>query len=64
MFLEARNINFLIHQFRRNRAKVVRQEGNSPDWKLRYLIIVKSKEEKLKYYLEDRLGSSHSLKKA
>jgi hypothetical protein len=43
---------------------VVCQEGNSPDWKLRYLIIVKSKEEKLKYYLEDRLGSSHSLKKA
>lgn len=64
MFFEAINVNFYIHQFRHNRAKVICREGNSPDWKLRYLIIVKSKEKKLIYYLGDRLGSSHSLKKA
>jgi len=31
MFLEALNEDYLIHLFRRNRAKVICREGNSPD---------------------------------
>ena len=50
-------------RFRHIRAKVICQEGNSPDCKIRYLIIVKSKDGIEVTYLRDRLGSSHSLKK-
>jgi len=63
MFLETLNIdqqNFLV---RRVRAKVIRQEGNSPDQTLRCLMTFNLKEVNLIRYLGDRLGSSHSLKK-
>jgi len=49
--------------FRRIRAKVVCQKGNSPDHQIRHLIVVKWKGLNVVNYLGDRLGSSHSLKK-
>jgi len=48
---------------RLNRAKVISQEGNSPDRILRCLMISNLKDGVLVCYLGDRLGSSHSLKK-
>jgi len=48
---------------RRNRAKVIRQEGNSPDRVLRCLMTCNLKEVILICNPGDRLGSSHSLKK-
>jgi hypothetical protein len=64
IFIEALNSENLIHLFRRNRAKVMRLKGNSPDRKLRCLILMQLKELKLIYVLRDKLGSSYSLKKA
>jgi hypothetical protein len=63
-FLETVNTSIAMALNRRNRAKVIRQEGNSPDRILRCLIIFKLKELILICYPGDRLGSSHSLKKA
>ena len=54
------NIESLV---RRIRAKVICQEGNSPDRNVRCLITFNLKEVSLTHYLGDRLGSSHSLKK-
>jgi len=44
-------------------AKVYSQEGNSPDWKIKYLIVINYQEKKLKF-LKGKLGSSYPLKKA
>jgi len=63
MFLETLNVANQISLVRRNRAKVIRQEGNSPDRAIRCLIGFNLKEVSLARYLGDRLGSSHSLKK-
>jgi len=63
IFRETNNVTKTIHIFRRIRAKVIRQEGNSPDRQIRRLIIVKYKGLIMVNYLGDRLGSSHSLKK-
>jgi len=62
-FLETNNTIIIIQIFRRNRAKVIRQEGNSPDRMIRCPIIVKLKEFSTITDLRGRLGSSHSLKK-
>lgn len=63
-FLETVNVTILgMSLDRRNRAKVIRQEGNSPDRVLRCLITFNLKEVILACYPGDRLGSSHSLKK-
>jgi hypothetical protein len=62
-FQETFNINYIIQKFRLIRAKVISQEGNSPDRKIRYLKITKSEDLIKIHYLGDRLGSSHSLKK-
>jgi hypothetical protein len=62
-FAETFNVDHCILEFRHIRAKVICQEGNSPDRWIRYLIIVKSKGLNIRSYLGDRLGSSHSLKK-
>jgi len=48
---------------RRIRAKVICQEGNSPDRKVRCLMTFNFKEVSLACHPGDRLGSSHSLKK-
>jgi len=64
LFLETHNVDYLIHIYRPNRAKVIGREGNSPDRKLRYLIVMKLKVGKLKRRSRGRLGSSHPLKKA
>ena len=63
IFQETFNINYYIQKFRLMRAKVLSQEGNSPDRKIRRLKITKSEDLIRIRYLGDRLGSSHSLKK-
>ena len=44
-------------------AKVYSQKGNSPDWKIKHLIVVNCQEKKLRF-LRGKLGSSYPLKKA
>jgi len=45
-------------------AKVYSREGNSPDYLLKFIIIVKYKNLKIFLFLGGRLGSSHLIMKA
>jgi len=45
-------------------AKVYSREGNSPDYLLKFRIIVKFKNLKIFLFLGGRLGSSHLIMKA
>jgi len=45
-------------------AKVYSRKGNSPDYLLKFIIVVKCKNLKIFLFLGGRLGSSHPIMKA
>lgn len=70
MFTLFKNKNLLIliitdiNTIQNISAKVNILKGNSPDYLLKFIITVKSKNLKIFLYLESRLGSSHLIMKA